>query len=322
MFCITSAFSSCRTPYRKCIAVAFARRTLSASSHCPSYHPALYCIIPNMRFHTSLLVLSAQLALAFPQSSQDSTSVSAEYANDDKFQQAILDVTNLFRRQHNASSLAWNESLAEYAKDWSKDCKFEHSGGPSGENLASGYPNVTASIEAWGNERDDYDFDKGDFSYVTTAHCTRPSWTLAARSDAILIATYRSATGHFTQLVWRNTTTVGCARTQCNGDQDSGKGNAPGWYVSSHLSPSPTQLTPPRFVVCEYFPTGNVLGQFTANVLKQLPADEVPSASDAPTATGSPSATATPKGAASGVRGSVGALWVALGLACVFAGSV
>lgn len=76
----------------------------------------------------------------------------------------ILNVTNLYRQQHNASQLSWNESLAEYAKDWSEDCKFEHSGGPLGENLASGYPNVTASVEAWGNERKDYDFKKGEFS--------------------------------------------------------------------------------------------------------------------------------------------------------------
>ncbi|KAF2624398.1 PR-1-like protein [Macroventuria anomochaeta] len=228
-----------------------------------------------MRFAPSLLVLSVPLAHAIPQLSQDSASVSAEYANDDTFEKAVLDVTNLYRRQHNASQLAWNESLVEYAKDWSEDCEFKHSGGPSGENLASGYPNVTASIEAWGNERDDYDFDKGEFA---------------------------SKTGHFTQLVWRNTSTVGCARTECNGSQKGGKGDAPGWYV-----------------VCEYYPTGNVIGQFTDNVLEQLPDDKVPSASDAPTTTGVPSATATPQGMASGTKtnmvtlfGAVllGALWV------------
>lgn len=116
-----------------------------------------------MRLHPAVLVLSVSLALAAPQSSQDS-SVSAEYTSDSDFQDTILNVTNLYRQQHNASQLTWNESLAEYAKDWSEDCRFEHSGGLSGENLASGYPNVTASVEAWGNERKDYDFKKGDFS--------------------------------------------------------------------------------------------------------------------------------------------------------------
>lgn len=118
-----------------------------------------------MRFHPAVLVLSASLAFAAPQSSQDSPA-SAEYTSDSDFKETILNVTNLYREQHKASQLTWNESLAEYAKDWSEDCKFEHSGGPSGENLASGYPNVTTSVEAWGNERKDYDFKKGDFSSV------------------------------------------------------------------------------------------------------------------------------------------------------------
>lgn len=119
-----------------------------------------------MRFIPFFLGLPALLSPTLAQSSQDSTSISAEYSDDDTFQNAVLDITNLYRRQHNASVLTWNNTLAEYAKEWSKNCEFEHSGGPPGENLASGYPNVTVSIEAWGNERDDYDFEKGEFSYA------------------------------------------------------------------------------------------------------------------------------------------------------------
>ncbi|KAJ4337653.1 hypothetical protein N0V95_008282 [Ascochyta clinopodiicola] len=227
-------------------------------------------------FISCMLLLAVSHALA--QSTQDATTVSAEYTNDDTFQKAVLNTTNLYRRQHDAVELGWNETLAEAAGKWSEKCGFEHSGGPSGENLAAGYPNATAAIEAWGDERKEYDFKKGDFSKN------------------------RSATGHFTQLVWRNTTTVGCARTECNAKEKGGKGDAPGWYI-----------------VCEYYPTGNVLGQFTANVMKQLPADQVPSASGAPTATGGPTANATPQGAASGMRGSLAALWVGIVFALVVA---
>lgn len=39
---------------------------------------------------------------------------------------------------------------------------------------------------------------------------------------------HRHETGHFTQLVWKATKTVGCGRTECDG-QDKGK--APGWCV-------------------------------------------------------------------------------------------
>lgn len=70
-----------------------------------------------------------------------------------------------------------------------------------------------------------------------------------------------------------------------------------------------------RYIVCEYYPPGNVLDQFTYNVLEQLPADEVPSASDAPTATGQPALTATAQGAASSVQSNMMALWVALAIA-------
>lgn len=125
---------------------------------------------PMMRFIPCFLGLLASLSPTLAQSSQDTASVSAEYANDETFQNTVLDATNLYRRQHNASILAWNDTLAEYAKDWSENCEFEHSGGPSGENLASGYPNVTVSIEAWGSERDEYDFEKGEFSYGNPAH--------------------------------------------------------------------------------------------------------------------------------------------------------
>lgn len=57
------------------------------------------------------------------------------------------------------------------------------------------------------------------------------------------------ATGHFTQLVWKKTSSVGCAWHDC------GKGNGGGATV--------------RFVVCEYASPGNYKGQFTANVGKQ-----------------------------------------------------
>lgn len=68
-------------------------------------------------------------------------------------------------------------------------------------------------------------------------------------------------------------------------------------------------LTPSRYVVCEYYPAGNVIGQFTDNVQEQLPTNEVPSA------TGQPAPSETAQGAASSVRGSVVALWIALVIA-------
>ncbi|RSL39895.1 hypothetical protein CEP53_013733 [Fusarium sp. AF-6] len=142
-----------------------------------------------------------------------------EWKTDKTFTSAILNSTNFYRAEHNASELSWNDTLETFATDYldsNDDCKFEHSEGPYGENLAIGYLNVTASVEAWGDERDDYNFKKGAFS---------------------------KKTGHFTQLVWKDTTDVGCGRKLC-GER--------GWYL-----------------VCEYWPRGNVIGQFTDQVYKQ-----------------------------------------------------
>ncbi|KAF2109088.1 CAP domain-containing protein [Lophiotrema nucula] len=187
---------------------------------------------------------------------------SVEYTDDDDFRAAVLNSTNTYRRQHNATGLSWNDTLSDYALNWSDRCVFEHSGGPSGENLASGYPNTTASHEAWGNERDQYDFKNGGFTHET---------------------------GHFTQLVWKSSLTVGCGRTECNSesshtDDDSKK--APGWYV-----------------VCEYYPSGNIIGEvdgienyyFKQNVQARIAPEDEPTATANPT----PSSTSGPSSSGS-----------------------
>ena len=74
-------------------------------------------------------------------------------------------------------------------------------GGPYGENLAEGYGNATATVEAWGDEGSQYDFSSGDFT---------------------------EESGHFTELVWKSVTATGCGRKFCNGE-----GGVPGWYVGS-----------------------------------------------------------------------------------------
>ena len=68
------------------------------------------------------------------------------YEDEDVFQQDILNTTNWFREHYNASELVWNDTLADFAQSVVKSCVFEHSGGPYGENLASGYTNASAAI--------------------------------------------------------------------------------------------------------------------------------------------------------------------------------
>ncbi|KAH0559393.1 hypothetical protein GP486_004087, partial [Trichoglossum hirsutum] len=144
---------------------------------------------------------------------------SPTYTDDKNFQKAIIDTHNLFRNEHNASALGWNDTLAKFGANWTIACEFNHSHGAYGENLAKGYPNASAAVTAWGDERKKYDFSKAAFS---------------------------EATGHFTQVVWKTTKTVGCGRKDC------GNSSSRSWYV-----------------VCEYYPRGNIIDHFAENVQAQ-----------------------------------------------------
>ena len=137
------------------------------------------------------------------------------FTSHSQFTSAVLNSTNSYRAEHNASAVSWNTTLQSFAASYlaKADCDFAHSGGPYGENLAEGYLNVTASVEGWGNEVSEYDFGNPGFS---------------------------EQTGHFTQLVWKDTTDVGCAAALCG---------SRGWYL-----------------VCEYWPRGNVDGEFQEEV--------------------------------------------------------
>lgn len=155
-------------------------------------------------------------------------SMAPEFTDNSLFMSAILNSTNFYRSEHNASSVTWNSTLSSFASlylasmgpdssDSGTVCEFSHSGGPYGENLALGCNEVTGCVELWGDEREQYDYDDPGF---------------------------REAAGHFTQLVWNNTTAVGCGSRLCG---------TRGWYL-----------------VCEYWPRGNVIGQFGEQVGRQV----------------------------------------------------
>ncbi|PYH49922.1 putative extracellular SCP domain protein Pry1 [Aspergillus saccharolyticus JOP 1030-1] len=171
------------------------------------------------------------------------------YTSPDVFENTILNVTNTYRQAHNASNLVWNKTLSEYAKKWAAGCRWMHSHGPYGENLAFGYPNVTAAVAAWGDEGLKYNFRE-------------PTG-------------FTEETGHFTQLVWRATMEVGCAAVDCgyhennNDNVNEGKGSAAGSGTnnkqdgeSANGNGNGNSVQRPQgwYVVCEYAPPGNVVG--------------------------------------------------------------
>jgi hypothetical protein len=179
---------------------------------------------PLISAHNVLITRDAQTVTVYAPA--PSSAPSASYTTDSTLIDSTLNSTNHFRGQHNATVLTWNTSLADAASSWASNCQWKHSGGPTGENLALGYPDMTSAIDAWGIERDLYDFNA-------------PTG-------------FSKATGHFTQLVWKDTASVGCAAVDC-----TGKNSLKGFVV-----------------VCEYWPPGNMVGQenafFRANVQEQV----------------------------------------------------
>ncbi|EJD04155.1 PR-1-like protein [Fomitiporia mediterranea MF3/22] len=137
--------------------------------------------------------------------------------------QAYLNAHNNIRSQHGASPLSWNDTLAVAAQKWANGCVFQHSGGkvgPFGENLAAGSGDygITSAITSWTNEASQYN----------------PSNPTAS---------------HFTQVVWKGSSQLGCAVKTC----------AAGALFGANFGNS-------NMYVCEYFPEGNMLGDFAQNV--------------------------------------------------------
>ncbi|KAG0640411.1 CAP domain-containing protein [Tuber brumale] len=132
------------------------------------------------------------------------------------FENEVLAAHNDKRALHGVPALTYDSTLANFATDVCSSCQFKHSGGPYGENLAAGYPSPAAAIQAWYDEENQYDYAAGQFS---------------------------SATGHFTQMIWKNAKRMGCGIKECNGANG----------------------TPGKFLTCNY-DTGNVIGQFVENV--------------------------------------------------------
>lgn len=138
-----------------------------------------------------------------------------------QFRQEALQEHNRLRALHRVPPLTLDPTLNNYAQEWANNLaatgQFRHrSDRKYGENLYM----TTASdvggrtpVTVWYNEIKFYNFRNPGFSMET---------------------------GHFTQVVWKSSTKLGCGKAK----------GAKGLYV-----------------VCNYNPPGNYIGQFLQNVL-------------------------------------------------------
>ncbi|CAM0958639.1 unnamed protein product [Alopecurus aequalis] len=128
---------------------------------------------------------------------------------------------NAARADVGLGEVKWNATVAAYAEDYAQkrraDCQLMHSPPrPYGENIYWSSGAVATGVDAvtwWVAEKQYYDHDSNS--------CSAPSG---------------KSCGHYTQVVWRDSTAIGCARVVCDG----GAG---------------------VFIICSYSPPGNYEGQ-------------------------------------------------------------
>ncbi|HTU58077.1 MAG TPA: CAP domain-containing protein [Polyangiales bacterium] len=149
------------------------------------------------------------------------------------WKQKVLDRHNALRADHCAAPLVWDEEVAATAQAWSARCKQEHAKGTGlGENLAfdqaaDALTTLETRVDSWYSEIEIYDFANPGFALNT---------------------------GHFTQVVWRASSKLGCGVTQCPADN----------FVWANKGPD---VQPVTFLVCRYAESGNITDAYQENVL-------------------------------------------------------
>ena len=130
----------------------------------------------------------------------------------------LLAAHNAYRTSLGLPPLRWSDALAASAQNWAEHLaetgQLEHSG--SGQNLAmaaAGTKSLTQLVDLWGSEQ--ANFTDGYFPDISTTG----NWM-----DA----------GHYSQIVWKDTTEVGCGFAENDGND---------------------------VLVCDYDPPGNVMGE-------------------------------------------------------------
>jgi len=123
-----------------------------------------------------------------------------QVANEEEIK-LLVDRHNFWRADVGLDKISYSQEVAKESYKWAirlkkQGCAFKHSKTALGENLFKGtlgYYTAGDAVDAWGGEKSDYNYNKNK-----------------CKSGKMC--------GHYTQLVWKNTTEFGCAKNICKGD--------------------------------------------------------------------------------------------------------
>ncbi|EJF62380.1 PR-1-like protein [Dichomitus squalens LYAD-421 SS1] len=150
-------------------------------------------------------------------SSSTSSAAASQPTSPQVDQQTYLDLHNNLRSQVGMPDLQWSDDLAAKAQSYAEQCQLKHSDGalgPVGENLAA----ATGSFDAL----------QAVELFVQDQFAFNP---------------IQLNLNHYTQVIWRSTTQLGCGMATC-GNIFPGDGDA-------------------TYHVCLYDPVGNIVGEET-----------------------------------------------------------
>ena len=167
----------------------------------------------------------------------------------DPVSKTALDLHNAERARYGLQPLEWNVELANMAACWADLKAYGHSEDhfcASGENIATGLGDPCYSDPMQGMKNAIFSFLDEDRNWAQNPH-------------------FSESNGHWTQAVWKDTRFVGCAVAQR-------KNFAPETGPNDQAS---------MYVVCEYYPPGNVQGQFEHQVPAVRPLPQLRSACSA-----------------------------------------
>lgn len=185
--------------------------------------------IPEPVVRTSAPIQTAPItvpaALVEPDPEPPTTPVTANYSVTATHKQTLLQTHNAARAAVGVAPLGWSNTVAASAQTWAdtlegQGCKMRHSSNrPYGENLAYAWTSRSSAPLDPANAVDRWVAEQSDYTY----------WSNTCAPGAVC--------GHYTQVVWAESTQLGCGVAVCADD---------GF----------TQLW-----VCQYNPPGNFVGE-------------------------------------------------------------